>query len=926
MLEWLAVVAVAAAHAGADHSPLPAGLPDALTQVCAPALQQPDSAKWLAAQTVLQANRQFQQGELPAALASLRIAAALQPRDAAILDQTAQLELQLGQPTIAEAWWQQAVAAQGDAALPRLHWAALLADRAKGGDLDKAWELLGRAGKEAATVCLQAKIAAMRGQCPDSDRLADTCEKSPPRKQTRNAGELALARARCRFAAGEYEAALRGLDAAEAAGVDVAADRAELAAARKRVELPAAPADPKAARTATALARDTLAKIGRGQEPPDGGLQEAVAHAPLVAVGHAALAELAALRRDWAAAELLWLRALNLPMDNADRRRALVGLGKLYAGWQPLGRYAECAAALQAAQKLGALPALEAWTLMDALRQSGQLRTALATAQSIKRQHEAAIVALDPGQLRELQAHIVALQAAVGPRGEEPAAAAAVDDGPRSRAKALAWQDKYREAAAILQAEVDAGRGDADVLRDLANLQRGMGETDAAIATLLQCLRRHPNNGEVHWQLARWLQDVNRLGEAYAHAHRAVALGVADAVPMAVRQDLDEFLETPAPLRWLDRPPLQRMLGQLDRYLLAKPPQAGAEQAQAVHRDIVGQLQAGARLGWSALAIALAIVAWLGWRRYGGADLRRLLAANPDSGPEVQRILAAIRHEVLKHHTLALPRLCEAVEAGNSEAAQRLWEPLCGSFGDSAADRLTAYAGQLQQLGQACGVRLNLRRRDAAMAALFRGFAILRRQRRRLQRLPKLSPRARAATSRKIRQAGQWLNASGYGAVAQLLDALRLQTVTPELLQSAFASASQEPEFAKLVIVALQLLAVPAGVQVAVPKQVLLEILVNLFRNALAAADAGQPVRIGAAVSIEVSAITALETVCIAVLDCAAPLPVDRVHGAAMERGLGLANSQAMRFGGGIDVTQAPHPWQKAVLVRLPRAAAGELG
>src|SRR5262249_41229975 len=155
----------------------------------------------------------------------------------------------------------------------------------------------------------------------------------------------------------------------------------------------------------------------------------------------------------------------------------------------------------------------------------------------------------------------------------------------------------------------------------------------------------------------------------------------------------------------------------------------------------------------------LLLVLFTLWRRvWGGTDLLTLIRRRPEAGPEGQRILSAIRHEGLKHNTLVLTRLVEAIERGDALAAKAPPYPrsLFGAGGQEAVvDKLRSYASQLEQLGRNHRVRLNLRRKDRALAALLKGFRLLERVAPELSQMDYLPRRRRTRVLRRLRLAAR---------------------------------------------------------------------------------------------------------------------------------------------------------------------------
>ena len=914
-LIWAASAAVTA----------PLALPDAATAVCAAVVDDSEAARLLAQTIAGKAKKLRDNRDWPGAVTALRIAAALQPRDGALWHDLAVLELQSGQALAAEHAWQVAIAGQPDLSSGRIAYAEFLIARSLGPDLDRAAELLSRAGREPTVACLAAKVAALRGACDDSDRLAEGCAKTVRKSLKAIQAELALARARCRFESGEYDVAEKILESAQSAGADATKQLAELSEARRKAAVEIAPASRQAAATAVEIARRALLQLDKGQEPPDVSLVSAMQQAPLTAIGHAALAELAAFQKDQQRAETHWLRALNLPMADADRGRALAGLGQLYLKWSPVSRLAEgthCLAAAHAAADLSLALKLE---LLLALRKTGQLLAAHKLVLAVLRQAGNGTLELSAAQQRELHAQRLAIEGARGEfkaadQGPEPPTAAS---DPRSRARSLAQRDRYAEAIAVLLQASRDHDASSDLLRELARYQRAMGDNVGAIDTLRKSVEKQSNDGELQWLLGRWLLDSGQIAAAHRHIRRAESLGVLSAAPLAVRADLDLLLEESALASITERHALHALRSRLDHHVARAAAdhggQAESPEVVALRRAIEGELAAGDRLSMLLMALLVAVTASALWWRHGGTDLRTLVIAHPDTGAEVQHILAAVRHEVLKHNTLQLAHVVVHLDADRQDAARTVLASI-GSEGDTAHQRLLDYAGQLQRIGRARGLRLNLRRRDPAFSALFAGFDLLAQPLRRLRQDRALSTRSRAQLQARLRKAMRLLNANAYNAITTLLDVMRLLRLDRELCQAAFDQVRAEPACGQLTIAQLDFVSDDAELCVAMPRQALTEVVVNLLRNAIAASAGLTPVRVGVHLSSEVSTVTALEYTTLAVVDMAPDLELQQIHNQPADRGLGLVSALVGHYGGGLDIRHQRSPWTKAIVVRLPRA------
>jgi hypothetical protein len=308
-------------------------------------------------------------------------------------------------------------------------------------------------------------------------------------------------------------------------------------------------------------------------------------------------------------------------------------------------------------------------------------------------------------------------------------------------------------------------------------------------------------------------------------------------------------------------------------------------------------------------------------------DLAGLLKRHPQAAPEVQRVLSAIRHEVLKHNTLMLAGVAEGLrraDPGGAEPAAHLARALVGDDGQSgAAARFEAYTEQLSQIARGYGERLNARRRDRALSALGAGFAVVRRVRSQLVAVAALGLRARARLARALLRANELLNVKAQGELNRLLDGLRGLQLTAAVLEASFARVRREPALSAAPI---EPLAIDRDSQlpcaVAIGAQAFDDILANLFRNALQASlryAEPRPVVIGVCVRRHVDEITGLASIEVRVRD-RSPEPLDpaKLQGGYIEAGLGLTADLVARHAGQLSVQVAEPGFSKAVVLRLP--------
>jgi len=363
----------------------------------------------------------------------------------------------------------------------------------------------------------------------------------------------------------------------------------------------------------------------------------------------------------------------------------------------------------------------------------------------------------------------------------------------------------------------------------------------------------------------------------------------------------------------------------LGSYLAAPGSSAFVAEARALRRQIDERL-------WTTGGLLFAAIVLLGGggllirqRLWGGVDLEQFLAACPEAGPAVQRVLSAIRHEVLKHNTMVLTGLVRAIEADEdvTEQAAHVRTSLFGERpGDSVASRLATYARELTQLGRSHDMRINLRRKDPALSALFKGFRVLSAAKRDLERVMQLTPPGRRRLLARLQRATRLLNSDGYEAVRGLLDRLRVLQIDAPLLTGIYERTRNEPGLREVRLRPLALdLAVEQPCGVCIPRSTFEDILGNLIRNAVqsSALHCKEEIPIGLSVVSEVHPVTGHERVAFAVCDDSPQqLSTEDLRRRSVEGGLGLTAELVARYDGSMSVEQI-EGWQKAVVVKLPR-------
>jgi len=881
--------------------------------------------------------RLFREKKYPEALEAFREAREMNPEDAEIANNLAYILQVLGSSKEAEAWYRRTLELEPDRAVALINLADLLIGDDVMGEpdtvrLEEAAGLLVRArelrGNQRKIILRQARTAALLGRFEEGARFWKELREhhSADDRLRLEIGDFYRSFGREREALEWYRTIRdRGEIAQQAARRErqIAVDRE----ARRLGWLSGPEEVPDQARVLTARAR---LLVERGElEEAERLLGEAVALAPTFSEARAASGEMlhAAGRDD--EAELAWLRALALAHGEAE---AHARLGRLYLTMAGGTRAAEAVLFLRNALRLR-----PAWTalhleLARACRGAGALADASA--------HASAYLAAetDPAGrdeaaalLRELKDVLPADAAPGGLAGdpEETAAAAAM-----TRARVLLAAGETDAALEGLLRIPDAQR-DADVLDLEARCLVAAGKKPRAIRTLQTALIEDDERPDTHLLLGSLFLETGEPGRARYHLEIARDGGLDEASWLLATTTLGPWREgIPG---WLGdltrREDLHLARGHLDDYLRGE-----AERHRAEAEDLISKVDARLRfqrnvgLGLVLLAVFL-VVLWL-LRRRRGAGLEELIRRHPEAGPEVQRILAAVRHEILKHNTLLLAGLVEALEldrdaSETSEKALHLSESLFGPGGRGGVrEHLMSYVGELEALGRARGLRLNLRRRDPAVGALLRGFGALAAARPLLDRETTLEPGERTRLLGHLREASRLLNVEGYEALRGILDRLRTLAVDEDMLLAVAARVRREPALSRLSVSEPTLeirTSLPVGVLI--PRAAFEDALGNLVRNALrSSAEHGlAPIPLGLRVASETDTVIGVERVAFHVLDASpAGLTTEMIRSRHLEGGLGIAADAVARYEGTIEVVPEASPWTKAVVMTFDCAQVEE--
>ena len=868
----------------------------------------------------------FEAHDYPVALAAFRAAFELDPDNPEIINNLAYLFQLLGNREEAERLYGLCLERDPDRAVAHFNLGELLAQPGASQErLASAAAHLARArelrGNTPDVIVRQARVAAARGQFAEAERFyadAQSAGGEDARFLLETAGfyleygheDEAIARLRrVRGDAETSAAAARKL-------WEIELDRQ----ARRWGWRPQADAVTPQARALAANGR-VLAGQGRLREAEEL-LRRALELAPAFAAAHADLGDVLRAEADLGDAELAFLRAIALDSGNAE---LYARLGRFYLDARARPRAREAALFLSRALELK-----PEWTslhrpLAEALRAAGNVTEAL--------RHLDAYLAGTLGD--EERASAESMRAVLAPAGA--AVAGGVTPSPSTgrlgRVHAHLARGELDAAMAALDGAA-AEAGSADVQEVRARILRAAGRLAEAEESARLALAARPDHGPTEYLLGAVLLDEGRAPEAERHLERARALGeLAAACELARLRVGDGQGGLATAFRDVARlPALAGARRELAAFVDAGPASAERDRAATMATRVSRRLRAALAI-LILLAAAGAGAGVMAWRRVrGGADVRLFLTAHPDRGHEVVAVLSAIRHEVLKHNTMVLSGVIHALERGDADASDKALHfarSLRGAGDENGViARLRRYTAELERLAAAAGMRLNLGRRDAALAPLLAGFGLLERALPALECVPALGDRERARLRARLELAWELLGERAQAALGDLLHALRTVTVDASLLAAVFAGVRREPAFTGAGIAAPAIAVADGGPWViAMPRDTLEDVLSNLIRNAVESSlrTGALPVAVGLAVAPEIDAITGIERVRLVVSDASPEeLAIERVRGQAIDHGLGLARDLVARYDGSLAVAAPDGRWRKSVMVRVPRAAVGE--
>lgn len=463
--------------------------------------------------------------------------------------------------------------------------------------------------------------------------------------------------------------------------------------------------------------------------------------------------------------------------------------------------------------------------------------------------------------------------------------AAEVDPVRLQLARARVWAEQRGDpvAALALLDEVDVD-DDPVVAAFEGALALEAGDWERADRALRRAVELAPDDPYAWSALAR-ATEAHDPRAALAAWRSAAALGSCEAAVTLAQGDLARF-----------RPwQVEASLSVCVAPLPAEVVEVEAVRGRAVRFMVLAG--AGVLVGAGALAAARQRRRWQADR---AVDLAGLVEAPAAVADEAVAVLAALRHEVVKHHLTGLVDVADAIDRGDHStvtwAAERLFAD------DGPLIRFDRYVARLVALAARWGRTLDPRA-DAALGPLITGLEDLARHEREL--LVGGGP----ASGRSVRIAARVAVDHGLRDLARVIQSRSLLDVSADRLRQPWARVVGEPGRPPG---ALEVSG--AGPSVRIEPGDLDDVLANLYRNAL---DAGAA-RVGVRLAEEIDWVTGLSRLEIRVCDDL-PSGIDTatLRGRYVERGLGLAVDLTSRAGGSMAV-EPEDGWGKAVVVRLP--------
>jgi len=872
-------------------------------------------------------------GDYPAALTAFREAAAEDPGDAEIVNNLGFVYQRLGNAPQAECFYREALGLDSRRIVVRLNLVDLILET--GNDparLDEAAGLLEeareRSGNSAGIIVRQARVAVRQRRFADAERFfvesLRTEVESPPDQIRlelgdfyRSLGRESEARQCYRLAGGGGE--IEKIAKERIRGLEV--DRLARRFGWVRRPVREGPA--------SLLVEQGRALMREGKfDEAERILEGAVEAWPLQVESRLALGDLFRQVGRAGEAESSYLRALALDPAGAE---AHARLGALYLETPGGRRSAEAAVFLARAIELRPDWNDLLLSLARARRASGDLDGALRSVRSC--------LAGSPAQADRAEALAIEEAISNAPRP----AARAPRESPASRKEDISSRPAgaARASSGIGRARALLARGEPEAaLAELASLDRegsteirnlegriyfAAGRLDDARDAFLSSLSFDETQSEVHRELGQVLLSLGKPRDARQQLWRAAELGdreswfpLAKVDSEAPPGEMGGLLGDALRFRrvWFAR-------REAIRFLMENEQSARAGDGRALEKELSGRLRnvlvAGASLLIAAAAVPLILI-----RRFvGGASVLELLVRSPEAGPDISRILTAIRHEILKHNTTALASLIERVRKNEevSEGAASLERTLFGEGGVFL--RYRVYSDQVESVGRTHGIRVNARRRDPALGSIEAAFAGLRKTLPRMSGWSRLRARRRRLLQTSLESAAAKMNDAAPRQIREILLGIGSLVIDQKLVESIFDRIRNEPALARVPVAPLEIrrpAALPASIRM--PRSSLDDVLANLFRNAIQSSVRSglRPVVIGFDVLTEVDDVTGLERLVMRVLDRSSEnLSPERLARPPSGGGLSLAVEQVVRIGGAITLDESPSGgWSKAVAVRFP--------
>lgn len=611
--------------------------------------------------------------------------------------------------------------------------------------------------------------------------------------------------------------------------------------------------------------------------------EELVVEAPRSAVAHGLLSEAQATLERWGDAEIHALIARNLAPDDADARLRLgLLLEQLYGG----RRNAEAAVELREAAALRP--------------ESTERRYPLGVVEQSLGNWDAAIDAFevflsgepDGPEAEDAQQRLEALRRN-HPAAPPPPPLTTSTLPPEAAVRYRIALELFRRGrVAEGEVELDVALGLAphapELLNRKARLLLEAGKEADAVAVWEHSLAQDPNQGAIYLLLGELNIRHGQSDKAEPYLHLASAAGEPDAHYLLARL-------AAAQGNW-DSARQELEAWQLQASSTSPYREAATRLGREARRRYL--LLRGSLLGLALVLIGGPLLLWARVRT--AQTLRDLLDGAPECWHDAARILAGLRHEVLKHNTTVLPDVAAALERGDRGP----WEALSTRTSDLLL-RFEEHLGSLEILGSRYGYRLDLHYRDPILGPMFRAM-------RRLARVRRPNPM-------ELRAISDVINGSGYSAIGRIVKEICVLPVTPEIVRRTYARVCGEPGIVGTEVPPLELKEEGSGLALRMFRNDLEDILANLLRNALSAGAS----RLMVVLTEDDDPITGVGMVEFRIIDNApGTLTNAMIRGRYISRGLGLAVDIINRHEGAIRVQQGPEDGLKSVIVQIPRVEA----